>query len=124
MLLVLLLALSVPAYAKHKQKKPPIPCSDLWTAVSETLGNTDNYRIVAIDNEHKKANFTVVGALFPKMGLVWLKPGKSGCELRLKIGFTGADEDFALRTRVNRVLKKLEADKASSSSDTGSRGAT
>ena len=56
---ILLLALATPAFAKPY----PIPCSDLWSAVTDTLGNQGNYKIVATDYEEMKSSFIVVGAL-------------------------------------------------------------
>ncbi len=111
--LTLLLALTVPAFAKPHNQKQPIRCSELWTAVSETLGDARNYNVVVLDNEGMKSNFVVVGGLFSAMNLVQLKPTASGCDLRLRFGFTGADDEAAFRSRVNRALKKLYAAKAS-----------
>jgi len=113
LLLPLLFSLAVSGVAKPHNEKQPIPCSDLWTAVNETLGDAGNYKIVAMDNDQMKANFIVVGARFAQMNLVELKPRESGCELQLRIGFTGADDEGAFRNRVSRALKKLNAAKAS-----------
>jgi hypothetical protein len=104
-LLSLFLALAAPAVAKPY----PLPCSDLWNAVTDTLGNPGNYTIVAIDNEHMKASFIVVGSLYPAGNSVFLKAKGDGCELETRMGFTGNDDGFALRSRVNRALAKRKA---------------
>ncbi|KAA6463294.1 hypothetical protein DYQ86_08240 [Acidobacteria bacterium AB60] len=109
--LVSLLSLALPAFASGEKR--PIPCEELWPAVSATLHNPRNYLAVAVDNEAMRANFVVTGALYPAMNLVELKPGKKGCDLRLHVGFTGADDQWAFRVRVAKALKKLEAAKAS-----------
>jgi hypothetical protein len=119
LLLTLLFALTVPAFAKPDNEKKPIPCSELWTAVTETLGNAGDYKVVAIDSEKMKANFIVVGALFSQMERVQLQPRSNGCELQLRIGFTGADDEGAFRTRVKRAFKKLNAARTSAHSDSG-----
>ena len=87
------------------RKKQPISCSDLWVAVTDTLGNGNNYSIVAIDPEARRASFIVVGALFSQSETVRLKEGKSGCNLQVRFGFTGADDEGAFRKRVSRALK-------------------
>jgi len=116
-LLILLCSLTVPASAKTRNEKQPVPCIDLWTAVTETLGNAGNYKVLARDNDEMKANFIVVGALFTQMNMVQLKPRESGCDLRLRIGFSGGDDEGAFRSRVSRALKKLNAAKAAAQQD-------
>jgi len=106
---ILLLVLSAPAFAKPY----PVPCSDLWSAVTDTLGNAGNYKIVASDTEEMKASFIVVGALYPGINALFLKPQGNGCELQIKMGFTGNDDESALRGRVNRAINKLKAAKPS-----------
>jgi hypothetical protein len=112
---ILLLVLTTPAFAKHH----PIPCSDLWSAVTDTLGNAGNYKIVATDYEQRKASFIVVGALYPGINALFLKPQDNGCELQIKMGFTGNDDESTLRGRVNRALAKLRAAKPSPAASTG-----
>jgi len=116
-LLILLCSLTVPASAKTRNEKQPVPCIDLWTAVTETLGNAGNYKVLARDNDEMKANFIVVGALFTQMNMVQLKPRESGCDLRLRIGFSGGDDEGAFRSRVSRALKKLNAARAAAQPD-------
>jgi hypothetical protein len=58
---ILLLVLSAPAFAKPY----PVPCSDLWSAVTDTLGNANNYKIIATNGDQMEASFIVVGALHP-----------------------------------------------------------
>jgi len=116
-LLILLCSLTVPASAKTRNEKQPVPCIDLWTAVTETLGNAGNYKVLARYNDEMKANFIVVGALFTQMNMVQLKPRESGCDLRLRIGFSGGDDEGAFRSRVSRALKKLNAAKAEAQQD-------
>lgn len=117
-LLSLFLALAAPAFAKPY----PLPCSDLWSAVTDTLGNRGNYIIAAIDNEQMKASFSVVGSLYPAGNAVFLKPKGNGCELEIKMGFTGNDDGDALRSRVNRAVAKWKAAKRSTPAASGGAG--
>lgn len=114
---LLLFSLTIPAFAGTP--KAPLPCSELWPAVKATLGNGKNYIVVAMDSEEMKANFVVKGALYPQMNLVQLKDKKKGCDLDLRIGFTGADDEGAFRTRVHRAYKKMTAAKVAAPSNTG-----
>ena len=104
-LLSLFLALATPAFAKPYS----LPCSDLWSAVTDTLGNPGNYKILASDNEPMKASFIVVGSLYPVVNAVFLKPKGNGCELEIRMGFTGNDDEGALRSQVNRAVAKRKA---------------
>ncbi|MGA8669619.1 MAG: hypothetical protein WB679_07070 [Terracidiphilus sp.] len=108
---ILLLVLTTPAFAKPY----PVPCSDLWSAVTDTLGNAGNYKIVATDEDSMRASFIVVGALYPGINALFLKPQVNGCELQIKMGFTGNDDESALRGRVNRALAKMKTAKQSTS---------
>ena len=108
---ILLLVLTTPAFAKPY----PVPCSDLWSAVTDTLGNAGNYKIVATDEDSMRAFFIVVGALYPGINALFLKPQVNGCELQIKMGFTGNDDESALRGRVNRALAKMKTVKQSTS---------
>jgi len=113
LLLILLFALTVPAFAMPENQKKPIACGELWPAVTEALGNAGNYTVLVMDKENMKANFIVVGALFSQTERVQLRPRNDGCDLQLRFGFTGAHDEEAFRARVNRAFKKLNAAKAS-----------
>jgi hypothetical protein len=106
-LVSLFIALAVPAFAKPF----PLPCNDVWAAVKDTLQNTDNYRIVAMNSDQLRASFIVYGALYPGVHAVFLKPRGNGCDMEVKMGFTGNDDEGALRNRVNHALAKRRAAK-------------
>ena len=100
--LSLLFLLAAPALAKPD----PLSCGDLWSAVMETLGNKGNYIILASDSERMRASFLVVGSLFPAVNVLSLKAKDQGCDLLVRMGFTGNDDEFALRRRVRRAVSK------------------
>jgi hypothetical protein len=106
-LLPLLLVFAAPVFAKPY----PLPCKDLWSAVTDTLSNPGNYKIIGTDDEQMKASFIVVGALYPGMNAVFLRPKDNGCELQIKMSFTGNDDEGALRSRVNHTIAKRKAAK-------------
>jgi hypothetical protein len=97
----------VPAFAKPY----PLPCNDLWSAVTDVLGNTGNYKIVAVDEEQMKASFIVIGALYPGINAMNLKSKDNGCDLQIRMGFTGNDDEGLLRSRVNHAVAKRKAAK-------------
>lgn len=106
---ILLLVLTTPAFAKHY----PPPCSDLWSALTDTLGNARDYEILASDSGHMKASFVVVGSLVPGTHAAFVKPLSNGCELEINMKFTGNDDESALRNRVERALVKRRKAKPS-----------
>lgn len=107
-LLFVLLIFAVPAFAKSHKSKSPILCSELWNAVTQTLKNPNDYTLIATNGSQMKAVFSVFGARFPQIDSVRLKSRKGSCELQIRMGFTGSDDEWALRRRVKRALDKLE----------------
>lgn len=105
---LLVLIFAFPAFAKPHNDKSPDKCSDLWIAVNDTLGNADNYSILGSDPVRMRVSFVVVGGLFPATNVIYLTPKEKKCELNVNMGFTGNDDEFALRSRVHRSLKKLQ----------------
>lgn len=106
---ILLLVLTTPAFAKHY----PPPCGDLWGALTATLGNQRNYKILASDSDHMKAVFVVAGSLFPATHAAFVKSRPNGCVLEINMNFTGNDDEYALRGRVDRMLAKQRKAKPS-----------
>jgi len=111
MLRVLLVSLFLASSVQAFGKPYPLPCSDVWDAVKYTLENKDNYRIVAMDSSQMRASFIVVGSLYPGVHAVFLKTRGNGCDMEVKMGFTGNDDEGALRNRVNHALAKRKATK-------------
>jgi hypothetical protein len=66
-----------------------------------------------------RAVFSVFAARFPQIDSVKLKAHQGTCELKIRMGFTGNDDAWAFRMRVNRSLQRLETAKASTAPKTG-----
>lgn len=81
--------------------------------MTDTLGNDRNYKILASDSDHMKASFVVVGSLVPGTHAAFVKPRPNGCVLEVNMHFTGNDDEFALRVRVDRALAKRRTAKPS-----------
>ena len=118
-LTLLLLVLAAPAIAKP-HSTVPVPCSDLWSAVEDTLGNAGNYTILASDDSGMTASFTVVEALRMRVNSVALNPEDTGCKLQVKtVSGDSANEDEApFRKRVEHFLERLKAAKPSAPAKT------
>lgn len=110
---LLFLASSVPAFGKPHSDVYPIPCDDLWKAVSDTLGNAGNYSVMVADDAEMRASFIAVGAQRQRVNSVALNPKDNGCELQAQFPDSGymTDEEAAFKKRLGHSLVKLQAAK-------------
>ena len=110
-LVLLLLSVSFPALAKPKGDTYPVPCNQLWDAVTGTLGNPGNYTIMAKNDDEMTASFTIVGAPRVRMNTIALSPRDAGCEMKVTIPESGIgnSEEGVFRSRVKKSLDKLNA---------------
>ena len=117
---LLLLALACAAFGMTYKSSYSVPCSDLWPAVKDTLGNPDNhYEVVRSDdaqmhaeyNVHHEAHVTISGAILQRMNKVTLVPKGEGCEMQVVSNWSGIEHsdrsDF--KKRVDDSLAKLKA---------------
>ena len=118
LVLSLLLVFSTPVFAKPAS----VPCSELWAAVTDTLSDHGNYTINAIDDAQMKASFVVVGSLFRAVNSLYLKDKGHGCDLEVRMGFTGNEDESALRSRVRRAVAKRMAAKPTTTVSPGGAG--
>lgn len=111
---LILLSISIPAFAKPNQDIYPVSCNELWAAVKDTLGNPGNYGVLVMDDSEQTASFTVTGATRVLINSVALIDRDNGCEMQLKAKDTGfgIGDEAAFRKRLNRSLAKLKSAKA------------
>ncbi|MGB8261030.1 MAG: hypothetical protein WCE75_11795 [Terracidiphilus sp.] len=90
----------------------PMPCSVVWSAVMDTLGNGNDYRIVSVSDEAERAAFTVVGSLRPYTDTVALTSVEGGCAMRLVVLQVGSDnsDERGFRKRFGKALAKRQAE--------------
>jgi len=119
-LVLLSLVLVVPAFAKTYKSTYPVACSDLWSAVKDTLGNPDNhYEVLASDDAQMHADYnvkhaahvTITGAILQRTNKVTLVPeGAAICEMQVVSNWSGIEHndrsDF--KQRVDESLAKLK----------------
>ena len=104
------LALAVPAFAKTHQDTYPVPCSELWSAVKDTLRNSGHYGIISTDNTEMTASYNFAGAIRQRTNSVLLNAQGSGCTMQIQSSYRGPAHDDAgdFKKRVEESLAKLK----------------
>jgi hypothetical protein len=110
------LALALPAFGKTYKTTYPNPCSELWSAVKDTLSNQENYNVAESDdakmtasyNPKHAAHVTITGAALQRTNKVALVPKDTGCEMQVVSNYSGFEhndkDDF--KKRVEESLAK------------------
>jgi len=113
------LALALPAFGKTYKSTYPAPCSEVWSAVKDTLSNAENYNVVESDdtkmtasyNVKHSAHVNVSGALLQRTNRVTLVSKGTECEMQVVSNYSGWEHndrgDF--KKRVDESLAKLQA---------------
>lgn len=94
----------------------PTPCSQLWGAVKDTLGNAANYAEVKSDDAKMTAayspkhsvHFDVSGVLLQRTNHVTLVPKGTGCEMQVVSNYSGwgHEDQGDFKKRVDESLTK------------------
>jgi hypothetical protein len=117
------LILALPMFAETYKDSYPIPCTDLWGAVKDTLSNPVNYTVKDTDDAKMIASYkvkhaahvTITGAVLQRTNHVALITKGSGCEMQVVSNYSGFEHndrgDF--KNRVDESLAKSKADKPS-----------
>jgi len=115
-IVIVLLAIAVPAFAKTHHEIFNVPCSELWPAVKDTLRNSGKYGIIGIDNNEMTASYNMGGNLTGKrINSLVLNSQGGNCELQVQTAFSGLvnNDEGDLKKRVDDSLAKLKAENAS-----------
>jgi hypothetical protein len=91
------LLLAAPALGKTYKRTYPVACSQVWSAVKDTLGNPDKCTVRASDDTKMTASYDVKhsvhvnisGALLQRENRVTLLPKGSGCEMQVVSNYSG-----------------------------------
>ena len=105
-----LLACSASAFAKTHSYMYPMPCTQLWPAVKDTLRNSGKYGILGIDSTEMTASYNIGGILGGKRtNSLVLNTKDGGCELQVQTSYSGLTNDDAgdLKKRVDASLAKM-----------------
>jgi hypothetical protein len=110
------IAFVLPAFGKTYKSTYPVPCSELWGAVKDTLSNPENYSIEESDDTQMTAAYkvkhaahvTITGAALQRTNKVALVPKDTGCEMQVVSNYSGFEhndkDDF--KKRVEESLAK------------------
>jgi hypothetical protein len=120
---LLSLSVVVPAFGAAHKENYPVPCSELWAAVKDTLGNPANYSLVSTDNNQMTASYdvkhavhtSITGAALQRTNSVALNSQGTGCEMQVHSNYSGWNHSDAgdFKKRVDESLAKLKAAKPS-----------
>jgi len=110
------LALALPAFGRTTKSGYPVPCSEVWGAVKDTLSNPENYSVDASDDTAMTASYhpkhtvhvTVTGTVLQRTNHVTLVPKDTGCEMQVVSNYSGWEHDDQgdFKKRVDEFLAK------------------
>jgi hypothetical protein len=113
---LLALAFALPAFGKTYKTTYPVACSQVWSAVKDTLSNPDNYNVAETDDAQMAAKYDVKhsahvnisGAALQRQNKVTLVPEGTGCEMQVVSNYSGWEHndqgDF--KKRVEKAMAK------------------
>ncbi len=111
---ILLLTVSLPAFASTHKEMYGVSCNELWRALKDTLRNSGKYGIISIADSEMTASYNIGGNLTGKRvnsAVLNSKDDGKGCELQIQTAFSGLANDDAgdLKKRVDESLAKLKS---------------
>jgi hypothetical protein len=119
-----LFALALPAFSGTHKENLPNACTEVWTAVKDTLSNQENYTIKISDEAHMTANYGVKhsvhislgGALRQRTNTVSLSQTNDGCQMEVKSNYSGIEHNDAGEF-IKRVKESLAKQKETPASE-------
>jgi hypothetical protein len=116
LLLLPLLLVAAPSFAKTHKDTYSVSCATLWPAVKDTLRNSGKYGILGIDGTEMTASFVIGGTLGGKRinSVVLNSKGDTSCEMQVQTAFSGLAHDDAgdFKKRVDSSLAQLQSGQA------------
>ena len=107
--LFLVCLFSTPTFAKSHYFYS-VSCDVLWNAVKDTLGDQNDYNVIAMDEAGQKASFVVVGETTPYRDVVALTAKDGGCAMKLTILQVGPDnsDERGFRKHLWKALARVQ----------------
>jgi hypothetical protein len=115
------LGLALPMVGETYKDSYPMPCSDLWGAVKDTLNDPEHYTVVKSDEGKMTSTYkvkhtthvTVTGALLQRNNKVTLVTKGTSCEMQVVSNYSGFEHDDRgdFKKRVDDSLAKLNSNK-------------
>lgn len=119
----ILSAFALPAFSGTHKQTYPNACREVWTAVKDTLGDSENYTVKITDESRMAATYsvkhaahvTITGALRQRPNTVSLSSKDTGCVMEVQSNYSGFEHNDAgdFTKRVNESLAKLKGSAAS-----------
>ena len=109
LLILLLLVVAGPSFAKTHKDMYSMQCSALWPAVKDALRNSGKYGILGIDNTEMTASFVIGGTLSGKrINSVVLNAKGDACEMQVQTAYSGLvhNDEGDFKKRVDESLAK------------------
>jgi hypothetical protein len=111
-MVLMLLVVAGPSFAKTHKEMYSVSCGVLWPAVKDTLRNSGKYGILGIDNGEMTASFVIGGSLTGKrINSVVLNAKGDSCEMQVQTAFSGLvnNDEGDFKKRVDESLAKQQA---------------
>jgi len=109
--ILMLMIVAGPAFAKTHKDNYSVSCSVLWPAVKDALRNSGKYGILGIDSNEMTASFVIGGTLGGKrINSVILNSKGDACEMQTQTAYSGMIHNDAgdFKSRVDESLAKLK----------------
>ena len=112
--ILMVLSVGLPSFAKVHKDMYSVPCSVLWSAVKDTLRNSGKYGILGMDSSEMTASYSIgMGSLGQKRinSVVLNVKGDNSCEMQTQSSFGGFGTNDAgdFKKRVDESLAKQQA---------------
>src|SRR6266403_2241293 len=111
--ILMLMIVAGPAFAKTHKDNYSVSCSVLWPAVKDALRNSGKYGILGIDSNEMTASFVIGGTLGGKrINSVVLNSKGDACEMQVQTAYSGLAHNDAgdFKKRVDESLARLQAE--------------
>jgi hypothetical protein len=117
------LTFAMPSFGKTYKSTYPVACSEVWSAVKDTLNNAENYSVEKNDDAQMTASYNVKhsahlnisGAALQRTNHVTLVPKGTACEMQVVSNYSGWEHndkgDF--QKRVEASMAKMKDSKPS-----------
>ena len=112
------LALALPAFGKSHKSSYSFPCSQVWSAVKDTLSNAENYGKVELNETTMTAAYHVKhsvhisagGAILQRTNHVALESNGASCDIKIGSNYSGIEHNDAddFKKRVDDALAKMK----------------
>lgn len=108
--LLMLLVVALPSFAKTHNDDYSASCGVLWNAVKDTLRNSGKYGILSISDKEMTASFNIGGIFGKRVNSVVLNSKGNGCEMEVQTAYSGWQNNDAgdFKKRVDESLARQQ----------------